>query len=100
MPLANRVTPANGEGIRLRHTEKKREFEHVTLTIYTTMHGMSVTGGRGFEAWNRGMTVSRLHGYPDGDERAQAVPWLDAVKVHTGNRGRRPRKHLKVIATG
>jgi hypothetical protein len=32
------------------------------------------------------------------DERAQVVPLLDAVKVHTGKRGR-PRKRLKVIAT-
>ena len=34
----------------------------------------------------------------NGDERAQVVPLLDAVKVHTGKRGR-PRKRLKVIAT-
>ena len=33
-----------------------------------------------------------------GDERAQVIPLLDAVKVHTGRRGR-PRKRLKVIAT-
>src|ERR1051325_4813348 len=34
----------------------------------------------------------------NGDERAQVLPLLDAVKVHTGKRGR-PRKRLKVIAT-
>jgi len=34
----------------------------------------------------------------NGDERAQVVPLFDAVKVHTGQRGR-PRKRLKVIAT-
>jgi IS5 family transposase len=34
----------------------------------------------------------------NGDERAQVVPLLDAVKVHTGKRGR-PRKRLEVLAT-
>src|SRR5262245_24025550 len=34
----------------------------------------------------------------NGDERAQVMPLLDAVKVHTGRRGR-PRKRLRVIAT-
>jgi IS5 family transposase len=34
----------------------------------------------------------------NGDERAQVVAWLDAVKVRTGIRGR-PRKRLKVLAT-
>ena len=33
-----------------------------------------------------------------GEERAQVVPLLDAVKIRTGQRGR-PRKRLKVIAT-
>ena len=33
-----------------------------------------------------------------GDERAKVVPLLDAVKVHTGKRGR-PRTRLKGIAT-
>lgn len=33
-----------------------------------------------------------------GDERAQVVSLLDAVKIRTGKRGR-PRKRLKVIAT-
>jgi transposase len=34
----------------------------------------------------------------NGDERAQVMPLLDAVKVRTGTRGR-PRKRLNVIAT-
>ena len=33
----------------------------------------------------------------NGNERAQVLPLLDAVKVRTGHRGR-PRKRLKVIA--
>ena len=61
-------------------------------------------GGKG-----KGILIHRLtdgHGMPlanrttpaNGDERAQVVPRLDAVKVHTGKRGR-PRKRRKVIAT-
>src|SRR5215471_3921799 len=61
-------------------------------------------GGKG-----KGILIHSLtegHGMPlanrvtpaNGDERAQVVPLLDAVKVHTGKRGR-PRKRLKVIAT-
>jgi IS5 family transposase len=34
----------------------------------------------------------------NGDERAQVLPLLDAVKVRTGTRGR-PRTRLKVLAT-
>ena len=34
----------------------------------------------------------------NGDERAQVLPLLDALKVHTGKRGR-PRKRLEVLAT-
>ena len=34
----------------------------------------------------------------NGDERAQVLPLLDAVKIRTGKRGR-PRKRLQVIAT-
>jgi transposase len=34
----------------------------------------------------------------NGDERAQVMPLLEAVKLRTGTRGR-PRKRLKVIAT-
>ena len=36
-----------------------------------------------------------------GDERAQVVPWLDAVKGRTGARGRpRQRRHVLTTATG
>jgi transposase len=34
----------------------------------------------------------------NGDERAQVIPLLDAVRLRTGRRGR-PRKRLKVIVT-
>ena len=51
----------------------------------------SLTEGRGMPLANRVTPAN-------GDERAQVVPLLDAVKVHTGKRGR-PRKRLKVIAT-
>jgi len=61
-------------------------------------------GGKG-----KGILIHRLteaHGMPlanritpaNGDERAQVLPLLDAVKVRPGQRGR-PRKRLKVIAT-
>src|SRR5215813_6798532 len=45
-----------------------------------------------------GMPLANCTTPANGDERAQVVPLLDAVKVHTGQRGR-PRKRLKVIAT-
>jgi hypothetical protein len=51
----------------------------------------SLTEGRGMPLANR-ITPA------NGDERAQVLPLLDAVKVRTGKRGR-PRKRLKVIAT-
>ena len=51
----------------------------------------SLTDGSGMPLANR-ITPA------NGDERAQGVPLLDAVKVRTGKRGR-PRKRLKVIAT-
>jgi len=50
-----------------------------------------LTDGRGMPLANRTTPAT-------GDERAQVVPLLDAVKVHTGKRGR-PRKRRKVIAT-
>src|ERR671939_1398845 len=61
-------------------------------------------GGKG-----KGMLIHSLtegHGMPlanrttpaNGDERAQVLPLLDAVKIRTGKRGR-PRKRLKAIAT-
>jgi len=51
----------------------------------------SLTEGNGMPLANR-ITPA------NGDERAQVIPLLDAVKLHTGKRGR-PRKRLKVIAT-
>jgi hypothetical protein len=51
----------------------------------------SLTEGNGMPLANRTTPAN-------GDERAQVLPLLDAVKVRTGHRGR-PRKHLKVIAT-
>ena len=46
----------------------------------------------------RGMPLANRLTPANGDERAQGVPLLDAVKGHTGKRGR-PRTRLKVIAT-
>jgi len=51
----------------------------------------SLTDGSGMPLANRTTPAN-------GDERAQVLPLLDAVKVRTGQRGR-PRKRLKVIAT-
>ena len=51
----------------------------------------SLTDGGGMPLANRTTPAN-------GDERAQVMPLLDAVKVHTGRRGR-PRKRLRVIAT-
>ena len=45
-----------------------------------------------------GMPLANRTTPANGDERAQVLPLLDAVKVRTGHRGR-PRKRLKVIAT-
>jgi DDE family transposase len=45
-----------------------------------------------------GMPLANRTTPANGDERAQVVPLLDAVKVCTGKRGR-PRKRLKVLAT-
>jgi hypothetical protein len=47
---------------------------------------------------DNGMPLANCTTPTNGDERAQVVPLLDAVKVHTGQRDR-PRKRLKVIAT-
>jgi len=66
-------------------------------------------GGEGVARGGKGMLIHSLtegNGMPlanrttpaNGDERAQVLPLLDAVKVRTGHRGR-PRKRLKVIAT-
>ena len=51
----------------------------------------SLTEGNGMPLANRTTPAN-------GDERAQVLPLLDAVKVRTGHRGR-PRKRLKVMAT-
>ena len=51
----------------------------------------SLTEGNGMPLANRTTPAN-------GDERAQVLPLLDAVKIRTGQRGR-PRKRLKVIAT-
>src|ERR671928_2200652 len=51
----------------------------------------SLTAGNGMPLANRVTPAN-------GDERAQVLPLLDAVKVRTGKRGR-PCKRLKVIAT-
>jgi len=49
-------------------------------------------------AEERGMPLANRTTPANGDERAQVVPLLNAVKVRTGTRGR-PRQRLKVIAT-
>jgi Transposase DDE domain len=51
----------------------------------------SLTEGRGLPLANRTTPAN-------GDERAQVLPWLDAVQVRTGQRGR-PRTRLTVLAT-
>ena len=51
----------------------------------------SLTEGNGMPLANRTTPAN-------GDERAQVLPLLDAVKIRTGQRGR-PRKRLQVIAT-
>ena len=45
-----------------------------------------------------GMPLANRTTPANGDERAQVLPLLDAVKIRTGKRGR-PRKRLRVIAT-
>jgi len=45
-----------------------------------------------------GMPLANRTTPANGDERAQVLPLLDAVKVRTGKRGR-PRTRLKVLAT-
>jgi hypothetical protein len=44
----------------------------------------------------RGMPLAHRTTPANGDERAQVLPLLDAVKVRTGKRGR-PRKRLRSI---
>jgi transposase len=45
-----------------------------------------------------GMPLANQTTPANGDERAQVLPLLDAVKIRTGQRGR-PRKRPQVIAT-
>jgi transposase len=45
-----------------------------------------------------GMPLAHRTTPANGDERAQVMPLLDAVKVRTGTRGR-PRKRVKVLTT-
>jgi transposase len=45
-----------------------------------------------------GMPLAQRTTPANGDERAQVLPRLDAIHVHTGHPGR-PRKRLKVLAT-
>jgi len=45
-----------------------------------------------------GMPLANRTTPANGDERAQVLPLLDAIKLRTGKRGR-PRKRLHVIAT-
>src|SRR5919202_2237625 len=45
-----------------------------------------------------GMPLAHRTTPTNGDERAQVLPLLDAVKLRTGKRGR-PRKRLQVLAT-
>src|ERR671932_96763 len=68
-------------------------------------------GGEGIARGGKGKgilihSLTEGHGMPlanrttpaNGDERAQVLPLLDAVKARTGHRGR-PRQRLKGMAT-
>jgi transposase len=79
-PLMARFPPGKGGGEGVAHGGKGKGI---------LIH--SLTEGRGMPLANRTTPAN-------GDERAQVLPLLDAVKVRTGKRGR-PRKRLKVIAT-
>lgn len=81
------------------------------MAPWTALFPPGKGGGEGVARGGKGKGIL-IHSLPDGggmplanrttpangDERAQVLPLLDAVKVHTGQRGR-PRKRLKVIAT-
>jgi hypothetical protein len=64
--------------------------------------GVALRGGKGILIHSLteggGMPLANHPTPANGDERAHVVPWLDAVKIRTGTRGR-PRKRLKVMAT-
>ena len=74
------VPPGKGGGAGVAHGGKGQG---------SLMHRL--TAGRGLPLANRTTPAK-------GEERAQVVPRLKAVKVRTGKRGR-PRTRLKGIAT-
>src|SRR5205823_13757223 len=79
-PWMARFPPGKGGGEGVAHGGKgKGNLIH------------SLTEGRGMPLANRTTPAN-------GDERAQVLPLLDAVKLRTGKRGR-PRTRLKLIAT-
>ena len=80
VPLMALFPPGKGGGAGVAHGGKGKGILIQSLT----------EGG--------GMPLAHRTTPANGDERAQVVPRLEAVKVHTGKRGR-PRKRLKVIAT-
>src|ERR671927_1577686 len=79
-PSMARLPPGKGGGEGVAHWGKGKGL---------LLH--SLTEGRGMPLANRTTPAK-------GDERAQVLPLLDAVKVRTGKRGR-PRKRLQVLAT-
>ena len=79
-PLMALFPPGKGGGAGVAHGGKGKGI---------LIH--SLTDGGGMPLANRTTPAN-------GDERAQVLPLLDAVKIRTGKRGR-PRKRLKVVAT-
>ena len=79
-PLMALFPPGKGGGAGVAHGGKGKGI---------LIH--SLTDGGGMPLANRTTPAN-------GDERAQVLPLLDAVKIRTGKRGR-PRKRLHVIAT-
>src|SRR2546421_8917898 len=79
-PWMARFPPGKGGGEGVAHGGKGKGI---------LIH--SLTEGRGMPLANRTTPAN-------GDQRAQVLPLLDAVKLRTGKRGR-PRTRLTVIAT-
>jgi hypothetical protein len=79
-PSTARLPPGQGGGEGVAHGRKGKGI---------LIH--SLTEGHGLPLANRTTPAN-------GDERPQGLPLLDAVKGHTGKRGR-PRKRLKGSAT-
>src|SRR5437764_13509468 len=79
-PWMARFPPGKGGGEGVAHGGKGKGI---------LIH--SLTEGRGMPLANRTSPAN-------GDARAHVLPWLEAVKIRTGNRGR-PRTRLQVIAT-